>query len=315
MYERACRAHDLHPGAMLVFETGRYVNPKYIINFPTKRHWKGKSKIEDIESGLVALVDEITRREIKSVAVPPLGCGNGGLDWEVIRRIIITAFEQAPNVRVLLYAPIGAPDAKTMPVRTDRPKMTVARALLTKLMEQYCSLAYRLTLLEIQKLGYFAQEAGEPLKLNYQRGHYGPFAPNLNQLLGRIEGHFIRGLGDSPKRDQPIELLSGATNEAELFLEEFHESQARLTRVAELIEGFETPYGMELLSSVHWVAIHEESKAQDAEAAIAAIHGWTSRKERMFKPNHIRIAWDRLLKLDWLASSHNRIKDNSEVHH
>lgn len=123
--------------------------------------------------------------------------------------------------------------------------MTAARALLLKLMEQYLGLAYRLTLLEVRKLAYFLRESGEPLQLGYEPGHHGPFATNLNKVLERIEGHFIRGYGDSQKPDAEIGLLNGATRAADAFLVSHDSSRARLQRVAKLIEGFETPYGME----------------------------------------------------------------------
>jgi hypothetical protein len=173
-------------------------------------------------------------------------------------------------------------------------------ALLVKGMDCYQELGYRLTLLEIQKLAYFLQESGEPLCLRYEAGHYGPYAQNLNNVLERIEGHFIRGYGDSQKPDVEIDLLDGAVEQADSFLSEHNESKARLERVSALISGFETPYGMELLSSVHWVSAHGEPKAQSAEAATNAVHGWNDRKRNMFKPEHIAVAWQRLNEEQWV---------------
>ena len=169
-YERACRAKEVRPGTMFVFQTGSVVNPKYIINFPTKRHWRGKSRLSDIESGLQALVEEINKHGINSVAVPPLGCGLGGQDWDTVRPLIEKALADLPDTEVMLFEPVGSPDAMAMPVRTKRPGMTVARALLIMLISHYKKLAYRLTLLEIHKLAYFLQEAGEPLRLKYKPG-------------------------------------------------------------------------------------------------------------------------------------------------
>lgn len=299
-YQKACRAEEVQPGRMFVFETGMMTNPRYIINFPTKRHWKGKSRLEDIASGLKALVAEVRRLGIRSIAVPPLGCGLGGLAWDTVRPMIEQAFANLPEVEVLLFAPKGTPEAKSMPVRTDPPGMTVARALLIKLMEQYAAMAYRLTLLEIQKLAYFLQEAGEPLRLKYEAGHYGPYAANLNKVLERIEGHFTRGYGDSQKPDVEIDLLPGAVEKADAFLAAHPPSLQRLSRVAEVIEGFETPYGMELLSSVHWVAHHGENPAKTADAAVEAVRAWNERKRKMFKTEHLRVAWDRLNECRWL---------------
>jgi len=299
-YQRACRAREVRPGKMFVHDTGRMVSPRYIINFPTKRHWRGKSIIADIKAGLEGLIEEVRRRAIKSIAVPPLGCGNGGLNWSTVRPLIVEAFEHVPDVRVFLFSPLGAPEAKTMPIRTTRPSMTPARALLVKLIEQYEQLAYRLTLLEVQKLAYFLQEAGENLRLRYEAGHYGPFAANLNKVLERLEGHFIRGYGDSQKPDAEIELLPDAIIEADAFLDGKTAVLERLSRVAELVEGFETPYGMELLSSVHWIGSRNQPAVSDAESAVQAVHSWNERKREMFRAQHIRVAWSRLVDAGWL---------------
>jgi hypothetical protein len=175
----------------------------------------------------------------------------------------------------------------------------VARALLVKLMEQYLGLAYRLTPLEVQKLAYFLQEAGEPLRLRYEPGHFGPYATNLNKVLERIEGHLIRGYGDSQKPDVDVTLLNGAAREADAFLVSRSESRARLGRVSALIEGFETPYGMELLSSVHWVASHDPTVSRPADA-VRSVHSWNERKRRMFPADHIAIAWEQLASQGWL---------------
>lgn len=299
-YARACKQGDVKPGEMFITETGLMMGPKYIINFPTKRHWRGKSRMADIEIGLEALVEDVKRLEIKSIAIPPLGCGNGGLDWEKVRPRIENAFASVPDVQVLLFGPHGAPDAKTMPVRTERPDMTPARALFVKLMQQYLELAYRLTLLEIQKLAYFLQEAGEPLRLRYEAGHYGPYAANLNKVLERIEGHFTRGYGDSQKPDVEIDLLEGAMEEADGFLSDCPDSVQRLEQVSKLIDGFETPYGMELLSSVHWVAKHGSPAAKTAAEAVEQVHAWNARKREMFRDEHVQVAWDRLAEAGWL---------------
>jgi len=304
-YQAACRVGEVVPGKMLVHDNGRLLNPRYIINFPTKRHWRGKSRLKDIELGLRALVSDVQNLGIRTIAVPPLGCGLGGLEWHVVRPMIEKAFSTVPDVCVLLFEPAGAPDAKAMPVRTVRPHMTPARAVFIKLMDAYAALDYKRTLLEVQKLAYLLQEAGELLQLNYEPGHYGPYAPNLNKVLEIMEGHLIRGYGDTQKPDAEIELLSGAVEEATEFLTSRPESVARLERVAKLIEGFETPYGMELLTSVHWVAHRGgptgRAPVRDPETAISQIHDWNRRKKRVFRPQHIRTAWKQLDTNGWMG--------------
>jgi len=298
-YKRACDAGEIRPGRMFTFATGSLIGPRYIVNFPTKRHWKGKSRIEDIQDSLQALIEEVRRLGIRSIAVPPLGCGNGGLDWAVVRPLIEESFRSIPEVEVLLYAPSGAPEAESMPVRTERPKMTRARALFIKLIEQYSEFQYRLSLLEIQKLAFFLQEAGEGMKLNFEKGKYGPYADNLNHVLQRLEGHFIRGYGDR-SQDASIRLMPGAIEKADELLREHSDARERLGRVSRLIEGFETPYGMELLATVYWVAKKEDAPAREPDEAIEQVHDWNERKRKMFQPNHIRVAWERLREEHWL---------------
>jgi uncharacterized protein YwgA len=172
--------------------------------------------------------------------------------------------------------------------------MTISGALFIEVMAHYARLAYRLTLLEVQKLAYFLQESGEPLRLNFQEGHYGPYAHNLNKVLEALEGHYLSGYGDTQKPDVEIVLRPGAAEEASAFLSAHDDSRRRLERVAEMIEGYETPYGMELLSSLHWVAAHREQLATTAEEAIALVKSWNDRKRDLFQEKHMRLAWDRL---------------------
>jgi O-acetyl-ADP-ribose deacetylase (regulator of RNase III) len=301
-YAKACKNGEVQLGRMFTFITDTWTNPKYIINFPTKKHWRGRSKLKDIETGLHDLVEEVRRLGIKSIAIPPLGCGYGGLEWPKVRNAIETAFEKMPNVKILLFEPKGTPYADSMPVDSKAPSMTRARALFVKLLEQYAIPGYRLSLLEVQKLAYFLQVAGEPLRLNYIKQKYGPYAENLNFVLQRIEGHYIRGYGDRSTK-ATIRLLPGASEKANQILSGVSDARERLARVKKLIEGFETPYGMELLSSVHWVAMNEKISAQNIDIVTECVLSWNVHKKRVFKPTHIHKAWKRLSEQNWLQPS------------
>lgn len=298
-YRKACERGEVEPGRMFVFHTGQLGNPRHIINFPTKRHWKGKSKMADIEAGLAALVKLVQDERIRSIALPPLGCGNGGLDWEDVRPRIVAAFAALPETKVLVYAPAGAPAAEQMPVATKTPNMTAGRAALIGLLSDYAVPGYRLTLLEVQKLAYFLQAAGEPLRLTFVKERYGPYAETLHHVLQRLDGHFIRGYGDR-SRDASIRLLPDAREQADQFLEQHTETRQRLQRVSELIDGFESPYGMELLATVHWVAQDSAAARSDATAAVQGVHSWSDHKKRTFRPEHIQVAWQRLHEQEWL---------------
>ena len=112
-YKKACNEGRVKPGHMFIFDRQSLTNPHYIINFPTKRHWKGKSKVEDIKSGLASLVEDVKNLGIKSVAVPPLGCGLGGLRWSQVYALMKEAFANAPDVQWMVFEPSGAPTPKT----------------------------------------------------------------------------------------------------------------------------------------------------------------------------------------------------------
>ena len=298
-YKKACDAKQVQPGTMFVHDLNSLYLPRYIINFPTKRHWKNKSQIEDIQAGLEDLVTVVRDRQIRSIAIPPLGCGLGGLDWEQVRELIIDAFQSLPDVKVLLFEPMGAPAASVMAKETKVPNMTVGRAALLGLMRRYLAAVMdpTVTLLEVHKLMYFQQEAGEPLRLQYEKAPYGPYAKNLRHVLSHIEGHFITGYGGAEDRpDKPLELDIQAVDEAVAFLESYQETQERFDRVANLIQGFETPFCMELLSTVHWVVMKEG--AGTVEETVGKVHQWNRRK-LMFKSRHIEIARARLLDAGW----------------
>ncbi len=299
-YEAACVREQLRPGTMFVFETRTLGNPRFIINFPTKRHWRGKSRMEDIDSGLIALAEEIRQRGIRSIAIPPLGSGLGGLNWDDVRPRIEAALRGLTEVQVIIFEPNSAPVAtKSRAV----PSMTSGRAGLVVLMHRYLGglMDPFVTLLEVHKLMYFMQEAGEPLRLQYAKAHYGPYAENLRHVLNAVEGHLVAGYsdgGDAP--DKQLELVPGAVQDAEAFLGKDSATRHRFTRVGKLVEGFETPFGLELLATVHWVATREN--AADAADATEKVYAWNERKKR-FSPRQIGIAFHTLNQNGWLPGS------------
>lgn len=308
-YAKAAKHNMVTPGRMFVHPTGRLTNPRYIINFPTKRHWRGRSRIDDIRAGLHDLVRVLADLEITSVAVPPLGCGNGGLDWRDVRPVIAEALDPI-EVEVLLYPPEGAPHVDAMPVATKRPRMTLGRAALLLLMNQYrTGQDYRLSALEAQKLAYFLQESGEPLRLKYVAARYGPYAENLNHVLQTLDGHQIRGYGDRTQSPE-LYLTPGSADEASDFIHDYSDTVERLNRVQALVENWDTPYGLELLATTHWALTRSESDLDDVQALHQYIARWNRRKEKLFKPPQIDRAAAHLATHDFvsdgLSSAENR---------
>jgi O-acetyl-ADP-ribose deacetylase (regulator of RNase III) len=302
LYERAAKKGEVVPGHVLVVPTNRLENPRFIINFPTKRHWRARSRIDDIEAGLRDLVRAVREYGIKSIAIPPLGCGSGGLDWDDVRPRILAALEPLHDVEIRVYAPDGAPEPEAQQVGTKRPSLTPLRAGLIQLIEQYAMPGYRLGLLEVQKLAYFWERAGSATGLDFVKQQYGPYSEKLNFVLQALEGHFIRGYGDRTGRAS-IYPLPGAMQESDNLLASDPDARDRVERVLRLIEGFETPYGMELLATVHWVTSHDALARRRVADCIVRVHAWSERKRRLLRPEHIEAAWRRLRSQDWLRAT------------
>ena len=197
----------------------------------------------------------------------------------------------------MVYESLLATRLTTM---TEAPRLTLGRAALVGLIDRYLRglLDPFVSLLEVQKLMYFLQEAGQELKLPYQKGPYGPYAPDLRHVMKRLEGHLIAGYADGDDPTKPLTLVDGAREDAQAFLADSGESAARFGRVTQLVDGFETPYGMELLATVHYAATRLGATTPDE--AIGLVHGWDERK-RQFTPTQIRLAWKVLTEQGWLT--------------
>lgn len=220
-----------------------------------------------------------------------------------MRARIERAFLALPEVRAAVFEP--APAAAAAPAAKSRkiPEMTPGRAALVGLMDRYLAglLDPFVTLLEVHKLMYFAQEAGEPLRLRFAAGRYGPYAENLRHVLYAIEGYYVSGYGaggDAP--DKVLGLVPGAVADARAALAAHPETRACFEKVARLVAGFESPFGLELLATVHWVATRERP-ASDADL-ITGVYAWGERK-RQFSERQIWLARGALAERGWLAEA------------
>jgi len=303
-YKVACRVGDVQIGKMLVWETGMVTGPRYVVNFPTKRHWRTLSRLDDVEAGLTDLVRVIRERGITSIAVPPLGAGNGGLPWAQVRSAIVGALGSLTDVRVLLYEPHGAPDPRQMVTAGVPQPLTEHRAALIDLIGRYLAVVMdaKPTLVEVQKLAYFLQEAGQPLRLQYVRGPYGPYADSLRHVLISTEGTYTMGYGDGSDRplDSSIELMPGAQQQASAILAEHPQTRHRIDRVMDLVDGFDSRYGMELLGTVHWLVKHEGADPAEPARLTSEIARWTKRKAELFTQPHVEVALEHLHSLGWI---------------
>lgn len=296
-YQLACTNKEVQLGKMFVHQTGQLINPKYIINFPTKGHWKQNSKIEDISNGLDDLITIIEKYSIKSIAIPPLGSGLGGLDWNQVKKLIEEKLKNI-NCTIILFEPLEQKIEKS--ITKEIPKMTAGRAALIGLMDRYLKglMDPFISLIEVHKLMYFMQESGEELRLKYKKAQFGPYADNLRHVLNTIEGHFISGYedgGDAPTKQ--LKLIPKAVEDAKNYLINKKNTNENFVKVAKLVDGFETPFGLELLSTVHWIVKNEN--ASNLEEVVSKIYSWNERKKQ-FSKKQIQIALDVLIKNNWI---------------
>ncbi|MGW0169172.1 type II toxin-antitoxin system antitoxin DNA ADP-ribosyl glycohydrolase DarG [Streptomyces sp. NPDC003343] len=306
-YKASCDRGDVMVGRMHVHEVEQVAGPRFIINFPTKRHWRAPSRIEDVASGLVALRDEIVERGIRSIAVPPLGCGNGGLSWHEVEPMIRQTLGTIPGVEIRVYEPSGPPNASSMPNATQVPAMTRERAAFLAALDRYIrsgisrGLAFepRVSLLEAHKVAYLLQKLHLTLGLHFEKGIYGPYSQPLDRAVSAMEGHFVTGFGDGTSGAQAIlELNKDSVNEAEQLLKQYPEFEKIAARFEVLTSGFEDAFGMELLSTVLFAAEELVTPPPSPESVTACIRAWNPRKERLFTEAHVQTAWQRLSEAD-----------------
>jgi O-acetyl-ADP-ribose deacetylase (regulator of RNase III) len=306
-YEAACKRKEITVGRMFVTRRDHLVGPKWIINFPTKRHWRHPSKIEWISEGLVDLKRVIVENNIRSIALPPLGSGNGGLDWQDVRPRIESELSSLQDVEVVVYEPTRK--YQNVSKRTGVEKLTPARAIVVELVRRYWILGIECTLLEIQKLAYLLErnivEKGlaNPLQLRFTTNRYGPYADRLKHLLNALDGSYLhceKRLADaSPfeiiwfddaKKDRVTAFLT--TPEAKVY-------RSALEATSTIIDGFQSPLGMELLATVDWLLFHKLVEAS-VPSIRAALRTWPGgdgageRKLKLFDDRLIALALERL---------------------
>lgn len=298
-YKKVCDKKSLSPGSMFIFDLGGIGGgPKYIVNFPTKLHWRQPSKVEYIEEGLRELVKQIQILNIRSIALPPLGCGNGGLKWEAIKPIIQNAFESLPDVEVTLFAPSDAEVTPKTATPTKRPPMTPSRAAVLLVFSVYKQMQYTLGRIEAHKLAYFLQESGEPLKLNFEPHTYGPYSETLKHVLTRMDGHFLHYVDNNPATNEIIVDKKSLIEAQEITNTKASTAlKKRVERVSRLINGFETPLGMELLATVLWVM--KKDGLTKFDDVVSAVHAWSERKKTVLKVDDLRLAWQRIRRNRW----------------
>lgn len=306
-YERACKRSEVKLGEVFVTERKDLLGPRWIINFPTKGHWRYPSKLDWIEKGLDDLVAVISANNIHSIAIPPLGSGNGGLDWSDVKPLIIAALEPLADVKVYVYEPTK--EYQNVAKRTGVEKLTAPRALVAEMVRRYSILGIECTLLEVQKLGYFLERMTNAFGLqndfrfSFQANKFGPYSENLKHLLDGLDGSYLsadKRLGDAGPFDY-IHFVDAKKDKVAAFLTmpEAKPYRAVLEATTGLIDGLESPFGMELLSTVDWL-VSQEGITADVPSVVEGLARWPGdekarkRKVDLFDQRVVAIALDAL---------------------
>lgn len=309
-YEDACKRKEVKIGHMFVTENRILNGPHWIINFPTKKHWLHPSKLEWIIEGLADLRRVIREHHIHSIALPPLGSGNGGLDWNDVRAEIERALGELDDVDIVVYEPTAK--YQNVAKRTGVEKLTPARVLIAEMIRRYWVLGIECTYLEVQKLGWFLERTihilgiEDPLKLDFKADKYGPYSDRLRHLLNGLDGTYLhcdKRLSDATPLDT-IWFDEARRRHVELFLKQ--DTSEPLNRVLDAtskrIDGFESPFGMELLATVDWL-LEREHREPNLNSIRAGLREWPAgkpaaeRKLQLFNDRLIALALNRLTPL------------------
>jgi O-acetyl-ADP-ribose deacetylase (regulator of RNase III) len=307
-YAAACKSGQVEVGKMFVTEPRELDGPKWIVNFPTKQEWRAPSKIEWIEDGLKDLRRFVVENGVRSIAIPPLGAGNGGLDWVDVKEKIELALAGLDNVDIHVFEPTER--YQNVAKRSGVEKLTPARALIAELVRRYGVLGMECTLLEVQKLAWLLERAlarfaeDNPLDLRFEANRYGPYADRLRHLLNGLDGSYLH-CGKRISDAGPLDVVWFDDSRKDYLNTYLRGIEARPYRTAlefttSLIDGFESPFGMELLATIDWLLAKGISEP-DLPSVKTGLQKWpgvdegaAKRKAHLFDDRSIGIALERL---------------------
>lgn len=308
-YAEACERGEVQVGRMHVVDRGGLFDPRYIINFPTKKHWRHPSKLEWIKEGLVDLKRVIRQLGIRSIALPPLGAGNGKLNWRDVRPQIEQILGELSDVNITVFEPVER--YQNVSKRRGVEKLTPARAVVAELIRTYSVMGFECTMLEVQKLAWFAERwlvrlgHENVLNLQFAQNRYGPYAHRLMHLLDAIDGSYIhcaKRVADSGPSDVLWFDFSRSDQVSAYLKSAGKAALPAVERTSQLIDGFESPLGLELLSTVDWV-VSRDGVQPTVSAVREAIGSWPGgqgsahRKSKLFDERLISLALTRLSSL------------------
>lgn len=295
VYKHACQNSQIGIGNSLVVKERWKDKDVLIVNFPTKIHWRNKSQYSYIDKGLDNLVDIIKTYKIKSIAIPPLGAGNGGLDWDKVKVMIFDKLK-GMNCDIIVYEP--GHKAVSIP---KNAKLTEARALLLYMLERQKKEGVDLTEFSSVKLSFFLQlfGANNYMNLNFQKYKYGPYCYEVKLMLHNLDGAYVIGCADKSKKAfEPFDIIDGRMAEVNTVVEKNIALATIAYDTIDFLTGFWDEFSFELLSSVAFI-LSQNNKASK-EDVYSALQNWdeSGRKARLF--NNMRIvseAYEKVLPI------------------
>ncbi|MCK9291508.1 MAG: macro domain-containing protein [Bacteroidales bacterium] len=306
-YLKAYKNNELQVGQLLISEDESLLSgKKIIINFPTKTHWRWPSEYEYIEKGLIALVEVIKKYKIKSIAIPPLGSGNGGLDWIRVKQILEKYLSEV-DCDIFIYEPSTAIQEV---LKKERVKLTPARAMLLSVLYELVRNGEFVSEFSSEKIAYFLQRFGarEAFKLEFQPHFYGPYSGKVKHVLYYLNGSYIMGYSSKDKKPfEELGLVPNAEMDVISYLDkpENAEYKTIVDKTKKFLNGFYSPFGLELLSTIDFIMI--EKKVETQEAIIKELEVWSNRKKTIFtNPNFIRVATENITQHN-LPDSNNSL--------
>ena len=292
-YQNACRQGDIAIGKLFVTkDCNLNSGEKIIINFPTKNDWHKSSEYSFIEKGLDDLVQVVEKQNIKSIALPPLGAGNGGLEWEKVKKIIEQKLS-ALDIEIVVYEPTNAIKEY---LKKERVKLTDARALLLYVLYDLVRNGEYVSEFSSEKVCYFLQKFGAKkyLKLQYQPNFYGPYSTKVRYILNCLNGSYIMGYSDMNKKSfDPLTVVADGYEDVKFYIESNPELAEIATKTTKFLNGFYSDYSLELLSTIDFII--NENNTFDKQVISQKLSEWSSRKRSMFSnQDHIDFTVDYL---------------------
>lgn len=299
LYQQACKENRVRTGEVFITEDSNVASgSKLIVNFPTKHTWRKPSEYSFIEDGLEDLLKRIEEYDIKSIAIPPLGAGNGGLEWEKVKRIIESKLKDI-DIEVFVYEPTSSIKEH---LKTERVKLTDARALLLYVLYDLVKNGEFVSEFSSEKVCYFLQRMGahKYFKLDFKPYFYGPYSGKVKYLLYALNGSYIMGFSDMNKKPfEPITLVTDGYEEVKSYIENNEELYKIASKTTSFLSGFYSDFALELLSSLDYLSVKNQTK--DIEELTTMLESWNDRKRTLFSNN----------KYIYISINHlNQIEDN-----